>query len=231
MIMESYAILLTIPLIGYLILIGLVMDYYGDSEYMAFWKQDPNATNSHLDPPDSYNFTWSEDFRRFEHKKAFWSDEKQSVFCGSYAIGSIVGSVCTSVAFPTLVLRWADVKKGIRTNWKHIVGTTAFFVIFFSVVSFVLTPKAFETEDGAKMQDNVNKLGQVCVFLGAAYIAHRFKPENYPSKLRWIVDSVVPNILVALVALLLFPRTINPWFADPERTELERSLVRTLSIS
>merc|ERR1711871_994271 len=35
----------------------------------------------------------------------------------------------------------------------------------------------------------------------------------------------IPNLLVTLVALMLFPRTINPWYADPARSELERSLI------
>ena len=120
---------------------------------------------------------------------------------------------------------FTDMKKLFKEKIKHIVACGIILTAFFSVVSFVLTPKAMETEDGANTQESINKVGQVGVLVCAAYIAQHICPDYYSSKLRWVFDTIIPNLLVTLVALMLFPRTINPWYADPSRTEFERSMI------
>lgn len=211
-------------MLAWVYFVGLTLDYYGDAEYMAYIKQNPNGTNDFLEPP-GFNFTWDEPLRKFEHKMEYWSSTKQTIFCVAFFLGSAPAASMSYAILPMLVFSLEDMKKHFMAKIKHIIVCGIVLIGFFAMVSFVLTKKAMETEDGASTQESINKVGQVMVLVGAAYISQHVCPDYYSSKLRWIFDTIIPNLLVTLVALMLFPRTINPWYADPERSELERSLI------
>jgi len=222
--MELYAALPIPIMMAYIILCGLLLDYYGDSEYMAYKGQGANHTNMHLEPP-GYNFTWEESVRKFEYKHVFWSDSHQSKFQAGYFLGSVPGASISFGVLPMLCFGFNTIKNHVREQKYAIGAGVVLMVVFFSIMTFVMTPKAMDSEDGAKTSESINKAGQLLVLGCALLICWRTAPKEYSSKIRWCVDCVIPNLVVAVVALILFPRTINPWFADAERTETERSLV------
>ena len=89
-------------MLSWVYFVGLTLDYYGDAEYMAYIKQDPNGTNPHLEPP-GFNFTWEDTVRKFEHKKYYWSDTKQFIFCVAFWLGSVPAASMSYAILPNLV--------------------------------------------------------------------------------------------------------------------------------
>jgi len=222
--MEIYSFLPIPPMILYIGCVGLLLEYYGDAEYFAYKGQGANQTNTHLEPP-GYNFTWEESVRKFEYKKEFWDDDLQTRFQIGYFLGSVPGASISFAILPLLCFGWNVIKQNVQNLKKELAGCFALMIVYFSIMTFVLTPKAFETEDGAKTSESINKAGQLLVLGCALFICAKMCPAEYTSKVRWCVDCIIPNLVVAVVALIIFPRTINPWFADAERTDLERSIV------
>jgi len=89
-------------MLAWVYFVGLTLDYYGDAEYMAYIKQNPNGTNDYLEPP-GFNFTWDDSVRKFEHKMEYWSDTKQTIFCVAFWLGSVPASTMSFAILPLIV--------------------------------------------------------------------------------------------------------------------------------
>jgi len=163
--------------------------------------------------------------RKFEYKMAFYDDSEKTKFLIGYFLAATPGASISFAILPMLCYGWTDIKEKVLANKKYFIASAIFMVIFFVIMTAIFTPNAMETEAKAMTSETVNKLGQLLVLSCALLCTSVTCPKEYTSKFRWCLDCIIPNMLVALVALILFPRTVNPWFADEKRTELERSLL------